>query len=132
MLLGGLAVRFGPGLIATNRVVRNYTRLLDASFAGDLDRVAELCTERRVAAFPLRTAPEGGVVGLPRGINKNFQVWLEGDEVRLCPTNRVGPVYRFRYENGDWRFDGPAGILRPGGVFLPLPEGRSTEEIDEP
>jgi hypothetical protein len=55
------------------------------------------------------------MVGFPRNIHKNFQVWSEGDEVWLCPTNRVGPVYRFVLEGASWKFDGPVGVLKPGG-----------------
>ena len=59
------------------------------------------------------------MVGLPRGIHRNFQAWREGDEVWLCPTDRVGPVYRFVFEGGAWKFDGLVGLLRPGGRVEP-------------
>jgi hypothetical protein len=67
-------------------------------------------------------ADEGGIVGLPRSINKNFQAWRQGPNVWICPTNRVGPVYQFVLEGDDWRFDGPVGVLRPHGEFLPAGE----------
>ena len=68
----------------------------------------------------MRPAHEGGIVGLPRNIHKNFQAWRQGPNVWLCPTNRVGPVYQFVRESGSWRFDGPVGILRGRGEFVRL------------
>jgi hypothetical protein len=55
---------------------------------------------------------------MPRNINKNFKAWREGPHVWICPTNRVGPVYQFVFENGGWRFDGPIAILRPWGEIV--------------
>ena len=73
----------------------------------------------------LSLGPEGGIGGLPRTINKNFQAWLEGPNVWLCPTNRIGPVYQFVNEDGQWRFDGLVAILRPRGQII-----RTTEMPD--
>jgi hypothetical protein len=88
-----------------------------------------LCSSRYLRAHPIALADGGGIVGIPRNINKNFKAWREGPNVWICPTNRVGPVYQFVYANGGWRFDGPVGTLRPWGEFVraselsePLPE----------
>ena len=77
-----------------------------------------MCTARYLQAHPLAVAAEGGIAGIPRNINKNFQAWREGANVWVCPTNRIGPVYQFVFENGSWRFDGPVGILRAWGDFV--------------
>jgi hypothetical protein len=108
-------------IIATGPVRRSvtaYTALLSAANRQDLAAVRSLCTTRYLAAHPPRPAREGGVVGLPRNIHKNFQAWRHGPHVWLCPTNRVGPIYQFVLESGSWRFDGPAGILRPRGQII--------------
>lgn len=99
----------------TRRSVQAYTALLGAANRQDVAAAEALCSTRYRAVHRLRPAPDGGLVGLPRNIHKNFQVWREGSYVWLCPTNRVGPVYQFVREAGAWRFDGPVGILRPGG-----------------
>ncbi len=83
-----------------------------------LNAARSLCTARYLSAHPLVVAAEGGIKGLPRNINKNFQAWREGPHVWICPTNRIGPVYRFVFENGGWRFDGPVAILRPWGEIV--------------
>ena len=57
----------------------------------------------------------------PANLNKNFKAWREGPNVWICPTNRIGPVYQFVFENGGWRFDGPVGILAPGVRWFPCP-----------
>ena len=88
-----------------------------------LDAVRSLCSSRYLASHPIRPSAEGGVVGLPRNIHKNFQVWREGGEVWLCPTDRVGPVYRLVLEGGSWKFDGLVGLLRSGGRVEPAGEG---------
>jgi hypothetical protein len=87
----------------------------------DTERLAaarSLCSTRYLQAHPLSLAAEGGLSGFPRNINKNFKAWREGPNVWICPTNRVGPVYQFVFENGDWRFDGPVAILRPWGEIV--------------
>jgi hypothetical protein len=87
----------------------------------DTERLAaarSLCSTRYLQAHPLALAAEGGLSGFPRNINKNFKAWREGPNVWICPTNRVGPVYQFVFENGDWRFDGPVAILRPWGEIV--------------
>ena len=69
---------------------------------------------------PPERAREGGVVGFPRQIHPNFQVWVAGAEVWLCAGNRVGTVYRFVAEAGQWKFDGVVGVLQPDGQVLPV------------
>jgi hypothetical protein len=103
--------------------VRSYTELLSAANTQDVDAARRLCSARYVATHPLVASPEGGIVGLPRNIHKNFQAWREGPNVWLCPTNRVGPIYQFVHESGSWRFDGPVGILRGRGQVVRLPDG---------
>ena len=120
---GGLAIE-----VITTRPVRGSIRTLSELFtiANRPDLTADqrlaaarsLCTARYRKAHPLALAAEGGIVGIPRNINKNFQAWREGPNVRVCPTNRIGPVYQFVYEKGAWRFDGPVGILGPRGEFV--------------
>jgi hypothetical protein len=105
--------------------VNTYTELITAANQKDLVGAAKLCTQRYLRAHPLRAAPEGGLVGMPRNINKNFQAWRHGKAVWFCPTNRVGPVYQFLRESGRWKFDGPVGLLRPGGFVEP---GETAEE----
>jgi hypothetical protein len=99
----------------TRESVRTYTALIDAANRQDMPAAERLCSARYRASHRLRPAPDGGLVGLPRNIHKNFQVWRAGAGVWLCPTNRVGPVYQFVHESGAWRFDGPVGVLLPGG-----------------
>jgi hypothetical protein len=84
-----------------------------------------LCSSRYLSTRSLSLGPEGGIGGLPRTINKNFQAWREGPNVWICPTNRIGPVYQFISENGHWRFDGLIAILRARGEII-----RTTEMPD--
>lgn len=120
MALGLIAlIVFVPGwagsLRATHGAVASYVDLLAAVNTGDLDGVRRHCSTRYLASHAIQEAKEGGVVGMPRNIHKNFQAWRDGPDVLLCPTNRVGPVYRFVREGDAWKFDGPAGLLGPGG-----------------
>ena len=115
------AVRTGP----VRGSVRAYTELIGAANRQDVEAARRLCSSRYVRTHPLRTAPEGGIVGLPRNIHKNFQAWHEGPDVWLCPTNRVGPVYQFVRESGAWRFDGPVGLLRGNGRVDRFVDGES-------
>jgi hypothetical protein len=91
----------------------------DLAPAERLRQASRLCSKGYLQSHPLSLAAEGGIVGLPRSIHKNFQAWRQGPNVWLCPTNRVGPVYQFVPEGNDWRFDGPVGVLRARGEFLP-------------
>jgi hypothetical protein len=126
-------------ILATRPVrqaMATYTALIAAANRQDLGAVRRLCTERYLKTHAPRGAAEGGVVGLPRNVHKNFQAWRHGPNVWICPTNRVGPLYQFVFEQGAWRFDGPIGILRPRGEVVPLAvlkdvEAISTED-DEP
>jgi hypothetical protein len=94
--------------------VRAYSMLIAAANRGDLEAVRAVCTEGYLASHPVEAADEGGLVGLPRGIHKNFRAWREGPDVLLCPTDpreRVRPVYRLVERGGAWKFDGLAGQL---------------------
>jgi hypothetical protein len=112
--------------------VRAYTELLTAANRQDVEAAERLCSARYRASHAIEPAPEGGLVGLPRNIHKNFQAWSEGPNVWLCPTNRVGPVYQFVYESGGWRFDGPVGVLGPGGRVARLRDGDTAEPPSRP
>ena len=127
ILLGGLTFE----IIATQPVrgaLRTCTELFTIanrpglSEAERLDAARALCSRRYLQTHELKVAGEGGLVGIPRNINKNFQAWREGPNVWICPTNRIGPVYQFVFEDGGWRFDGPVGILRPRGEMVPVSE----------
>ena len=72
-----------------------------------------LCSSQYLAKHPLAFAAEGGIVGVPRNLSKNFQAWREGPNIWICTSNRVGPVYQFVFQDGVWRFDGLVAILRP-------------------
>ena len=103
--------------------VRAYNDLIAAANRGDLATAEWLCSASYTRTHTLKAAPEGGIEGLPRGIHKNFQAWRHGRDVWLCPMNRVGPVYAFVREATGWKFDGPVGILRGRGEFMPISEG---------
>jgi hypothetical protein len=107
--------------------VKAYTALISAANRQDLTTARSLCTPRYLQTHRLRAASEGGLVGLPRNINKNFQAWREEADVWVCPTNRVGPVFRFVRQAGGWKFDGPVGLLRPGGFIEPFDEELESE-----
>jgi hypothetical protein len=126
-----LIAAIGYEAISTRPVrqaIRVYTELITVGNRPDLSdtqRLGEartLCSARYLAAGTLALGPEGGIAGLPRTINKNFQAWRHGDAVWICPTNRVGPVYQFVCEDGSWRFDGLVAILRPRGQIVPASE----------
>jgi hypothetical protein len=122
-LLGVLAFE-----IVTTQPVRGALRTCSELFTianhpdlDEADRLASarvLCSRRYLLEHPLQTAPEGGLVNIPRNLNKNFKAWREGPNVLICTSNRVGPVYRFVYEGDRWRFDGLAGILRSTGEIV--------------
>ena len=99
----------------------------DLTDAERLDAARSLCSNRYLQSHPMAVAAEGGLSGFPRNINKNFKAWREGPNVWICTTNRIGPVYQFVFENGDWRFDGPVAILRPWGEIV-----RTSELPDTP
>jgi hypothetical protein len=142
-LVGGavvviLGIALAAEIVATRPVrlaMANYTALIAAANRQDIDAVRRLCTARYLRTHTPRPTDEGGVIGLPRNVHKNFQAWRHGPSVWLCPTNRVGPLYQFVFEDGSWRFDGPIGILRPRGEVVPLAdlmdvEGLSPEDAD--
>ena len=124
--LGVTSSRVVRSLLMTRKAVATYVAILAAVNAQDLDALGPLCTDRYLKGHPPARSPGGGVVGLPRGIHRNFQAWREGGEVWLCPTDRVGPVYRFVFEGGACKFDGLAGLLRPGGRVE-----RAAEAVDD-
>ncbi len=132
LLLAGAALAYE--LVSTRPVreaVRTYSELVSAGNRADLSEeqrlsaARRLCSARYLSTGSLSLGPEGGIGGLPRTINKNFQAWREGPNVWICPTNRIGPVYQFVAENGHWRFDGLIAILRARGEII-----RTTEMPD--
>ena len=132
VLLALALIPLGRGVrnLATTRgAVATYSRLIVSANAGDLDTVGSLCTERYRAAHPLSLARGGGIVGFPRQIHPNFQAWVHGTDVWLCPSNRVGTVYRFVRGQDRWRYDGPVGLLRSDGLvtLLPAQQGQLPE-----
>jgi hypothetical protein len=107
--------------------VRTYTELVslgnrpilsEAQRLETLEAALSLCSVRFRDSGRLSLGPEGGIAGLPRTINKNFQAWRESENIWICPTNRIGPVYQFIREGGHWRFDGLVAILRPKGEIV--------------
>lgn len=126
VVIGALAVVVA-WTAPTRKSVYAYTELLGAANRQDVDTARRICSTRYLDSHPLRLAPDGGIVGIPRNIHKNFQVWREGPNVWLCPTNRIGPVYQFVYEKGAWRFDGPVGILQGRGQFFPLTDAETAD-----
>lgn len=125
LAIGGLAVVVAGWVRATRPVretVGAYSALISAANRQDVEAAAQLCSTRYRRLHRLQPAEEGGIVGLPRNIHKNFQAWRQGENVWICPTNRVGPVYQFVHEAGRWRFDGPVGLLQGRNEFLPLPD----------
>jgi hypothetical protein len=126
-VLAGLVLAYE---IRTTRPVREAVRVYSELISignrpglSDVERLAAaqgLCSARYLATSRLRLGPEGGIAGLPRSMNKNFQAWRQGKNVWLCPTNRIGPVYQFVHERGAWRYDGLIAILRPRGELIPV------------
>jgi hypothetical protein len=95
-----------------------------------------LCSRRYLQTHQLAVADpkDGGLVGVPRNFNKNFEAWRQGPNVWVCPTgrtNRVVPIYQFVWEDGRWRFDGPIGLLTSWGEIVPVPTsaGRLLNEL---
>lgn len=126
-VLAGLVLAYE---IRTTRPVREAVRVYSELISignrpglSDAERLAAaqgLCSAGYLATNRLRLGPEGGIAGLPRSMNKNFQAWRQGKNVWLCPTNRIGPVYQFVHERGAWRYDGLIAILRPRGELIPV------------
>ncbi|APW64064.1 hypothetical protein [Paludisphaera borealis] len=126
-----LALGLAYEVVSTRPVrqaVQAYSELVtlanrpDLSIAGRLEAARPFFSARYLATHDLQTAREGGLVGLPRYINKNFQAWRQGPAVWLCPSNRIGPVYQLVKEDGRWKFDGLIGILRSRNVLVPASE----------
>jgi hypothetical protein len=102
--------------------VTTYSQLIAAANAQDVARAQSLCSARYLHTHALRPAREGGMVGLPRIIHKNFVAWRHDANVWLCPSDRVGPIFQFVLEGGRWKFDGPIGILQSRGRIMRLDE----------
>ena len=129
--LGGLAfeiITTAPtrGALRTCAELFTIANRPDLTDTQRLEAAALLCSRRYLKAHPLQLAPEGGIVNLPRNLNKNFQAWREGNNVLICTSDRIGPVYQFIYEDGRWRFDGLIGILQPHGELV------RTSELSSP
>ena len=118
---------------AVRGAVRSFAALITAANDGNLAAAEALCSRAYRARYRLELAPEGGIVGLPRNFHKNFQAWRHDRDVWICPTSRAGPVYRFIFEDGAWRFDGPIGLLRPDGRVEPMPPtGEDLPRLNRP
>lgn len=105
--------------------VRSFFELIAIANRDDDQRIEAArpyLSSRYLATHPIQAAEEGGLVGLPRSIHRNFQAWRQGDEVWICPSNRVGSVFRLVEEGGGWRFDGLVGLLQSGNVLVPADE----------
>lgn len=110
------AVRTAP----VRGAVRAYSALISAVNRNDLEGVRAGCSSRYLSTHSLEIAEEGGVVGMPRAIHRNFRAWRRGNAVWICPGNRVGLVFQFVPEGEGWKFDGLVGLLRPGNLFVPV------------
>jgi hypothetical protein len=93
-----------------------------------LEQANALCSARYRRSHPLAMAAEGGLVGIPRNISKNFKAWRQGPNVWICTRDRVGPVYQFVFEDGRWRFDGLVAILRSWGEIVRVPDDADPAE----
>ncbi len=110
-----------------------FQRLLNAANTADLATAQGLCTSRYLREHPLRLAPRGGIVGIPRMISKNFQTWRRGsDRLWVCTGDRVGPVFQFAREEKMWRFDGPVGMLMKNGEIGGSVDLESEEPVPAP
>ena len=129
LLVVGLAVPFVirtiQNLAVTRRAVAVYARLIAGANAQDLPAVRSLCAARYLQAHPIERSKNGGLVGFPRQIHPNYQVWRQGGEVWLCQGNRVGVVVRFVPEGEVWKYAGVVGILRSDGRIA------SANDLDE-
>lgn len=126
-IIAALAAGLLYEIVSTRQVrgaMRAYSELVAIGDRTDLTEdqrlkaARDLCSSRYLSTHGLAFGPEGGIAGLPRSINKNFQAWREGRNVWICPTNRIGPVYQFVEEEGGWRFDGLVAVLRPHGEIV--------------
>jgi hypothetical protein len=134
-LMGGLALE-----IVTTQPVRGALRTCSELFtvanrpdieeSERLDAARPLCSKRYLKEHPLVVAPEGGLVNIPRNLNKNFKAWRDGPNVLICTSNRIGPIYQFVFEDGRWRFDGLVGILRSWGEVVRTSELSSQPTIE--
>lgn len=100
--------------------LRAFTELIAATNRDDLDAVRAHCSAKYLAGHTIERAEEGGVMGMPRTIHKNFLTWRRGPAIWICPGNRVGLVFQLVPDGGNWKFDGLVGMLRPGNEIIPL------------
>lgn len=121
--LVGVVIQTAP----VRGAVRIYTELVESARVGDIEHVRVLCSRQYLASHKLQEAAEEGIEGIPRNIHKNFKAWREGDVVWLCPTNRMGPVYQFLWEEDLWKFDGPIGLMDAQGRVERMSEGVEVE-----
>ncbi len=136
-LLGGLAfeiVTTQPtrGALRTCAELFTVANRPDLTDSERLAAAAPLCSKRYLLEHPLATAPEGGLANIPRNLNKNFKAWRDGPNVLICiPTgsNRIGPIYRFIYEDSRWRFDGLFGTLRSWGEIVRTNDSTPAEDL---
>jgi hypothetical protein len=131
LLLGGALAYEIVSTRPVREALRAYSELVVLGNRVDLSdesRIAAArvrCSARLLAARGLSLAPEGGIAGLPRTIDKNFQAWCEGPNVWIAPKSprtRSGPVYQFVKEAGRWRFDGLVAIRGPQGDIIKTSE----------
>ena len=129
LLVVGLSVPFVirtiQDLAVTRRAVGVYARLITSANAQDLPAVRSLCAAGYLQAHPIERSKNGGLVGFPRRIHPNYQVWRHKDEVWLCQGNRVGVVVRFVPEGEVWKYAGVVGVLRSDGRIA------SATDLDE-
>jgi hypothetical protein len=107
--------------------VATLYKLVAAGNREDLEAARRHCTARVLRESPPRIEGGGGVTGLPRSIDPNFKAWRHGPEVWVCPTDRVGPVYRMVEEGGAWKFDGLVGYRQADGEVVPRLEPGGVE-----
>lgn len=120
LLLVSLVVTFEARRTAPVRAsMRSLSSLIAAANQGDRTAASRLCTSRFLRESDLTPAPEGGLSGLPRSIDRRFRTWKRGDSVLICPTGREGAVFRFVLEDGIWRYDGLAGFSDHQGLLEP-------------
>jgi hypothetical protein len=118
-------------LMMTRGGVTAFAVILDTANDGDVEAVKPLCSEQYRNTHEFENAPEGGVAGFPRTMHSNFAAWVEGDDVLLCPTDRIGPVYRLIYQDGNWKFDGLVGLLGASGRVEPAVEQPAEPAVEE-
>ena len=87
LLLGGLAFEIistqpARGAIRTCAELFTIANRPDFTDSQRLEAAALLCSRRYLKAHPLQLAAEGGIVNIPRNLNKNFNA--PGVKERTC------------------------------------------------